>query len=788
MHERFAGFKGLVSERFGDGLPDFVVSDSAAGSAADFSAWLRPVAPVAGASGVPVIDVDAFIRPVLPIEGIAFPAAALGLAEGVMRPALPVTGLAPAGPAFEAWLRPAPEVAGMLQPAAAIGITGIVSPDPLTAIDWGTRVEAEVIDVYFAPAGVLIDGVADFGVAQGWTEWEQQQVRGVLDRIAAVTNLQYRIVPDPEGAEFRLGTFQLDAYDAVAFMVPPGEAYAGFMGFDPDWLRAIDADSYAPLLSEGGFIHALMIEELCHGLGLAHAHDDGGTSTILEGVTAPVGSFGIGELNQGVFTVMNYNEGWPAGPYGDAYQQGGVIYVNDFGYEFTPMALDVAVLQAKYGVATDHAIGDDTYRLPDVNGLGTYFECIWDAAGTDTLRYDGSRGSVIDLRPATLLGEVGGGGWISYANGVRGGFTVARGVVIENAVGGTGSDRITGNAAANRLEGGAGGDTLDGGAGIDTLDGGPGNDTYFVDRSSDAVIERLSWGTDRVQSTVSYVLPEEVEQLLLLGSGAINGTGNALANRLTGNVADNRLSGGIGDDSLVGGLGNDWLDGGGGADSMSGGRGDDTYVVDAATDLVVETSLPGVDLVRSSVDWVLGTNVENLVLTGSAATTGTGNAVTNLITGNAAANRLAGGGGYDSLVGNGGTDLLLGGGGGDTLIGGNGNDTLDGGAGTDRLSGGSGNDRFVFIGVAHSGVGSHRDLIVDLQGGDRIDLSAVDARNDLAGNQAFVFIGDAPFDGHAGQLRVVAGLVQGDVDGDGVAEFEIGLTGSYVPVAVDFIL
>ena len=113
---------------------------------------------------------------------------------------------------------------------------------------------------------------------------------------------------------------------------------------------------------------------------------------------------------------------------------------------------------------------------------------------------------------------------------------------------------------------------------------------------------------------------------------------------------------------------------------------------------------------------------------------------------------------------------------------------VDGGAGTDRLSGGSGNDRFVFIGVAHSGVGSHRDLIVDLQGGDRIDLSAVDARNDLAGNQAFVFIGDAPFDGHAGQLRVVAGLVQGDVDGDGVAEFEIGLTGSYVPVAVDFIL
>jgi len=490
-------------------------------------------------------------------------------------------------------------------------------------------------------------------------------------------------------------------------MVPPGETYAGFMGFDPDWLRSVDADSYEPLLSEGGFIHALLVEELLHGLGMAHAHDDGGTSTILEGVTSPLGSFGIGDLNQGVFTAMNYNEGWPGGPFGSEYQADGYILVNDFGYEVTPMALDIAVLQGKYGVATGFAAGDDTYRLPDLNGLGTFFQCIWDAGGLDTLRYDGARGAVLDLRPATLLGEPGGGGWVSYASGIRGGSTIAHGVVIENAVGGNGSDRITGSASPNRLEGRAGGDFIDGGAGIDTLAGGRGNDVYVVDRSGDVVMEQATSGIDGVQSTASFQLPAEVEHLTLLGDRAINGTGNELANRLTGNVADNRLSGAAGADTLAGGLGNDGL---------------------------------------------------------------------------------AGGAGADSLVGNPGADVLRGGNGGDTLSGGSGNDTLDGGAATDRLVGGSGNDLFVFASAAQAGLGGGRDVVIDLQPGDRIDLSLIDARTDVTDNQRFVFIGEAEFSGRAGQLRAVAGLVQGDVDGDGLADFEIGLTGSYVPVAADFIL
>jgi serralysin len=305
------------------------------------------------------------------------------------------------------------------------------------------------------------------------------------------------------GAELRLGTFDLDAYDAIAFMIPPGEPYSGFMGVDPDYLRWVDGDSGNPLLSRGGFIYAVLLEELGHGLGMAHPHDEGGTSTILEGVTAPVGSYGVGDLNQGVYTMMGYNEGWPAGPDGGEYYDGTYIYVNDFGYEATPMALDVAVLQSKYGANLGHAIGDDVYNVPEGNGIGAFFTCIWDTGGTDRLQYGGAQDAILDLRPATLLGEAGGGGYVSHAEGIRGGFTIAAGVVIENAIGGWGNDRITGNAAANALLGNEGDDTLLGGAGDDALDGGDGNDVLFGDlagpeeiASFEALLDRIALYTE----------------------------------------------------------------------------------------------------------------------------------------------------------------------------------------------------------------------------------------------------------------------------------------------------
>jgi serralysin len=146
--------------------------------------------------------------------------------------------------------------------------------------------------------------------------------------------------------------------------------------------------------------------------------------------------------------------------------------------------------------------------------------------------------------------------------------------------------------------------------------------------------------------------------------------------------------------------------------------------------------------------------------------------------------------GHDSLSGQAGNDLLLGGQGFDRLDGGAGNDTLVSGGGQDVITGGTGADLFRFTNWSDSDAGLQRDLITDFSRaeGDRIDLSAIDANSRLSGDQAFAFIGDASFGRVAGQLRVAGGIVQADVDGDGVADMEIAIQGVSTFLAVDFIL
>jgi Ca2+-binding RTX toxin-like protein len=271
---------------------------------------------------------------------------------------------------------------------------------------------------------------------------------------------------------------------------------------------------------------------------------------------------------------------------------------------------------------------------------------------------------------------------------------IARGVTVENAIGGSGNDAITGNAVANSLTGNAGNDILDGGAGADTMVGGSGNDTYVVDNAGDVVTENAGQGTDLVNASISYTLGANVEKLVLTGSSPINGTGNGLSNAIYGNAAANTLDGssgndqlfaGAGNDTLIGGSGNDSLQGSTGADAMSGGTGNDTYFVDNALDTVTENAAEGTDLVNAAVSYTLGANVENLTLSEGSAIDGTGNALANVIHGNTSANVLDGGAGNDQLYGGGGAD---------TLIGGAGNDRLDGGSGNDTLTGGLGDDTY----------------------------------------------------------------------------------------------
>ncbi len=84
---------------------------------------------------------------------------------------------------------------------------------------------------------------------------------------------------------------------------------------------------------------------------------------------------------------------------------------------------------------------------------------------------------------------------------------------------------------------------MDGGVGNDTMIGGTGNDTYYVDNTGDVVTENASEGTDTVNSSITYTLGNNVENLTLTGTSAISGTGNTLDNYLIGNSAVNTLTG-----------------------------------------------------------------------------------------------------------------------------------------------------------------------------------------------------------------------------------------------------
>jgi len=141
--------------------------------------------------------------------------------------------------------------------------------------------------------------------------------------------------------------------------------------------------------------------------------------------------------------------------------------------------------------------------------------------------------------------------------------------------------------------------------------------------------------------------------------------------------------------------GSDLLDGGAGADALTGGFGNDTYVVDNAGDVVTELANAGDDLVKSSIDWTLGANVEHLMLTGTTAVVARGNELGNLVRGNAGANLISGGAGNDNLEGGGGIDVLEGGSGIDVLRGSIANALLNGGADNDTLWGGNGSELYI---------------------------------------------------------------------------------------------
>jgi len=323
--------------------------------------------------------------------------------------------------------------------------------------------------------------------------------------------------------------------------------------------------------------------------------------------------------------------------------------------------------------------------------------------------------------------------------------------------GGADSDVINGDQNDNTLRGFDGDDEINGGSGNDTLRGDTGND------SIDGGI-----GND-------YIRGGDGDDALIGGSGDDTLLGDTGVNTLEGGDGNDKLYGGDEIDTVLGGNGDDVVYGKGDDDSLEGGA--------------------GTDLIR-------GGDGNDFVLGGDDADKLLGDAGDDTVDGGSGADTIYGQDGADTLTGGDGNDIVRAGNDGDTVIGGDGNDLilgqagddiLTGGAGADTLYGGAGLDSFIFTALGDSITGA-RDIVRDLDTslGETIDLSAIDA---IAGGADDAFTVVSAFTGTAGELAVSAfygpiSLVEGDVDGDSVADFSllVSVVGGGALVPADFII
>jgi serralysin len=321
------------------------------------------------------------------------------------------------------------------------------------------------------------------------------------------------------------------------------------------------------------------------------------------------------------------------------------------------------------------------------------------------------------------------------------------------------NDTINGSTASDHLRGFGGDDVLIGGQGADILDGGNGNDTASYETAPNGVVANLLYPN--------------------FNTGDAKGDTYVSIENLRGSTFNDVLYGDGGVNSISGGAGNDRMAGLGGADHFDGGAGSDTVTYDGSGNAVRADLLkPGTNRGDAAGDTYV--SVENL----------DGSSFDDMLFGDNHPNIIQGSS-YPTLPS--GNDALFGRGGNDTLNGFDGNDVLDGGPGRDVLTGGAGSDTFHYSSILDTGVtASTRDFITDFQHGiDHIDLSAIDANTTKSGKQAFKFIGTQAFHHVAGELHEIKGstsIVEGDVNGDGKADFQIALKGLINLTAGDFVL
>lgn len=439
----------------------------------------------------------------------------------------------------------------------------------------------------------------------------------------------------------------------------------------------------------GTYSFQTYLHEIGHALGLSHAGDYDGSATYS-------------------VDASYANDGWPATVM-SYFDQAENSYFTGLGfsraYVASPMLADVLAIRIRYGTAGTTRAGDTVYGYNSSAGRDAYNAALFpavavtivDDGGNDTLDYSGTASSqLLDLRAEQF----------SNVSGRIGNLSIARGTVIENAIGGSGVDVIQGNdvgnwlygkAGTDELHGNGGNDVLLGGAGADILDGGTGFDYGgYVDAAAGLVADLVTPAVNTgdaagdsyavieglIGSQFADSLRGDAQNNWIYGGGGADWIyGRDGSDVLLGDDGNDTLFGNDGNDALYGGAGDDRLYGGAGADQLIGGAGTDFAAYDDVIGPVTaDLGNPGGNTSDAAGDVYVG--IEGLV----------GTPYADLLLGDGLGNQLYGGSGDDWIYGRAGDDTLLGEGGTDVLLGGDGNDVLIGGAGADWLYGEAGSD------------------------------------------------------------------------------------------------
>ncbi len=310
----------------------------------------------------------------------------------------------------------------------------------------------------FLGAGFEVDAADVSGALStslAWSEIQRDYVRDLFSYISTVVNLTFE--ERPLGGNVNIEFVQIASFTDTTTGISIPQA--------PGVSKIVVPTEFVDLDD------VTLIHEIGHSLGLSHPFDG---PAKLPGVDTDfdLGQFG---LNTELATRMSYIPG---------------AHVDHPGLEITGEpsafgALDIAALQLLYGANTSTGTGDTFY------GETAVLNTIWDNNGVDSIDFSAATdNAVIDLRAATLETEANGGGYLTFIgreNGTvaHGGYTIAFGVAIENAVGGSGDDRLTGNQLANALTGGKGNDVIDGGDSVDTANYSGNQRSYTLTVSAD---------------------------------------------------------------------------------------------------------------------------------------------------------------------------------------------------------------------------------------------------------------------------------------------------------------